>query len=116
MGDRCTGHCCRAFYLAQDVSRYAAEGDEQAVFIVGMRRTLLPGSWVPRGEVRSGKLLQEEEVGTYYTCTHVQPNGDCGIYATRPDMCAKYPYGKRCTYPGCTWDEALALPEQEVTL
>lgn len=44
----------------------------------------------------------------WYTCRHLQPNGDCAIYARRPRMCSGFPYGARCLYRECTWDAARA--------
>ena len=59
-------------------------------------------------------LEAAEENSTYwwYTCKHLRPSGDCAIYETRPEMCSKYPYGHKCRYPGCTWDEAKSLPDE----
>ena len=109
MGDRCTGHCCDAFYVDWfNVTAYAAMGDPDAVQIKAMVRRLLPGSFFPP----NGLPIPESET-RIFTCTHLGPDHNCTIYETRPSMCSKYPYGKRCNYPGCTWDEARALPEGE---
>lgn len=45
-----------------------------------------------------------EGVAHYYTCKNLLPNGDCGIYQTRPVLCSAYPYGRTCRYSDCTWD------------
>lgn len=109
MGDRCTGNCCRAFYVPPLAWEKAACGDPEGLMVVGMIRALLPGSFLEQ----LGRSLTGDEFGKFFTCTHLGPDGDCGIYVTRPAMCSKYPYGKRCNYPGCTWDEARALPDTE---
>jgi Fe-S-cluster containining protein len=49
----------------------------------------------------------------YYRCKNLQPNGDCGIYDTRPDMCRDYPYGRPCKIEGCTWDAVQPKPGGE---
>lgn len=41
----------------------------------------------------------------WYGCRHIQLNGDCGIYETRPDMCRRYPNGSPCQFEGCTMSE-----------
>lgn len=113
MGDRCTGHCCRAFCLSPLYAMRLNSGDEEARQVSEMIRPLLPGSWLGGQE----RVMTEEEQGHYYTCTHLTPSGDCGIYESRPAMCSAYPYGKRCGYPGCTWDEARSLPsDTELTV
>lgn len=38
----------------------------------------------------------------WYGCRHIQLNGDCGIYETRPEMCRKYPNGTSCGFEDCT--------------
>jgi Fe-S-cluster containining protein len=47
----------------------------------------------------------------YYTCRHVQVNGDCGIYEHRPRLCRDYPSyaggrtpwrGEPCEHKNCT--------------
>lgn len=39
----------------------------------------------------------------YYTCRHFdEASGRCSAYESRPAMCRQYPYGKGCSYVGCT--------------
>ena len=150
--NRCTGHCCRSFYLPLSPSELA----EATRFIrecegYELRLTQLRGSpdldyatteeqavlgpdprW---GEDANGHrryeqgLLQiadmveylgympppyplvdgvpdPQKSSHYYRCRNLQPDGNCGIYATRPRMCRDYPYGRRCSYAQCTWDKA----------
>lgn len=42
----------------------------------------------------------------FYSCAHLSESGDCAIYARRPSMCVRYPYGKRCAHEACTWADA----------
>ena len=43
-----------------------------------------------------------------FTCANVLPNGNCGIYERRPEMCRRFPFcGDRdaiCPFPDCEWD------------
>lgn len=53
---------------------------------------LIPVAAIGRGP---GKM------SNFYTCRNLKPNGDCGIYDTRPRMCRDYPYGSPCRYTDC---------------
>lgn len=114
MGDRCTGHCCRAFTLPRSPEELA-EGyrawlhqvpganlvhDIHLIYpMVRHLRLYHAGEVAP-----DGKVVDQDR--HYYRCVHVAENGDCGIYADRPDMCRSYPDGNPCTYAACTWDAA----------
>jgi Fe-S-cluster containining protein len=53
------------------------------------------------------------ETKEHFTCKHLQPNGDCGAYLNRPQLCRDFPSyrfgtkhvyrGKNCKIEGCTW-------------
>lgn len=60
---------------------------------------------VPLGKQRPGKTFDviHRKKMHFYTCKNLLDDGRCGVYATRPRMCADYPYGKRCDYAQCTW-------------
>lgn len=121
MGERCTGDCCRSFYLpytSDDLRRaFAAWLASKPVFedASGVERSLPAEVWLLAPMARSlgvyavnptsgAKLDQPHEL---FTCAHFNPeNGHCGIYEMRPTMCREYPYGKQCEYDGCTHDEA----------
>lgn len=104
MSDRCTGHCCDAFFVDWlNVAAYAAMGDPDAIQTKAMIRRLLPGSFF----APTGLPIPENET-RIFTCTNLGPDHNCTVYETRPAMCSRYPYGGRCLYPGCTWDEARA--------
>ncbi len=120
-GRRCTGHCCRDFYLPwqpEDLKRVANVEIEQAH---GGKPThydvdeiaLVAGMVIPLPF--SKKLPDALEGGGYrYTCRfHNKETGDCGIYLTRPRMCSTYPYGKTCTYEECNthaWYRRYTFP------
>lgn len=73
--------------------------------------------WGPNPEaVKDGLGLEN---GHHYRCKNVLPNGDCGIYETRPGMCSGFPYGRDCQYAACTWTRAAeesAPQERRATL
>lgn len=116
-GDRCTGHCCRRFTVPLSASEL-----ERAREAMARQEWIFPGDdGNPRGpyidhETLIGMLVHLEVSdrnidGTtapnpvdWYTCRHLQPSGDCGIYDARPGMCRNFPYrGDPCGFPGCTW-------------
>lgn len=88
---RCTGHCCRTFFIASDLTEklMAGEGDLQDGEQI--RDMLLP----------TGKETPSDDGECWWTCRHF--DGDrCTIYEDRPKMCSGYPYGAACTFEGCT--------------
>lgn len=101
---RCTGHCCWDFTvgislyeIAQMAKQYSAvewsnpEIPQQPIKLLEM---LLP---------LYERVTEEGEVIYHYGCIHLQPNGDCGNYTERPNMCKDYPYGQECRFKGCTY-------------
>lgn len=115
MSDRCRGHCCRHFTLPfspeelQENYRAWRNGEEKdANGRESMSDIFLIAPMVRHLGLRTRNPLaildQEHEPRHYYSCKHLEPNGDCGIYAARPQMCREYPYGKACSYKGCSWD------------
>jgi Fe-S-cluster containining protein len=105
---RCTGHCCRCFPLpktpAELASNYAAflagEMHENGKPLIQDIEKIAP-MVIPLG---SEQVYADGSKSQYYTCKHLQENGDCANYANRPLMCSEYPYGKPCRYAGagCT--------------
>lgn len=129
---RCTGHCCRCLafplspeeladglLLEQESLAYEKGQGPYPVTVRpdGSRRVRpididkiapmlehlgdgppgsLPGSPRPRPDPDMSQVLH------FYRCRNLQPNGDCGIYETRPLMCRDYPYGEACRHDGCT--------------
>lgn len=136
-GDRCTGDCCRRFYLPyspQELDDWygrwlaaLAEGkagdDTEIHLIAPMVRFVGLG---PGPAFRADESIESydpvvaektDEDGTvvaatplhhYYTCVNLGPTGDCGIYERRPRMCREYPYSRPCQYAGCTSTAARA--------
>ena len=87
---RCSGHCCQGFYLNESkldlLTSETVVQDED--IIVDM---LIPLEW-------------DEEGGATFTCRHFDTEtNNCQIYDRRPGMCRNYPYGKECSFPGCTY-------------
>ncbi len=79
----CTGNCCAAFSLDEDVQleiMNGQEADDQTI------RVML----IPLGDGN-------------FTCRHWNPETKlCGIYATRPAMCRTFPEkGNPCGQEGC---------------
>lgn len=119
--DRCVGHCCRLFYLPQspqDLVDFVARADERVARGEGNGmdaeiRTIAAmaihvAAHDPASDdvtVRSGFLAHFTPASDgkvhWYTCRHLQPNGDCGIYDVRPPMCRDYPYQQPCLYTEC---------------
>lgn len=98
--NRCTGHCCQRFALPYGPGELRrrrhqiVDGDQIASMVVYLGFTK---NDPPRIDGPSGKRHH------WYRCRNFV-DGECSIYATRPKMCAEYPYGNRCKYAGCTWD------------
>lgn len=109
MGDRCTGHCCRRFYLPlspkeleEDLQAFKRDGIghyDQIELVAPMVVYLEP---------------HESGSGHWYTCRHLNVmTGDCTNYENRPKVCSGYPdygAGGTCRYDECTWDEVRARP------
>lgn len=113
MGDRCTGHCCRAFNLPYapnellDGAQRFGDGEYIADMVIYLGLCdALPD--------RKPALDSTGQVAMahFYTCRHLdEDTGNCTAYETRPKLCSEYPYGKRCEYSACTWDEARNAPD-----
>lgn len=136
MGDRCTGHCCRFFTMGDPVS-LTDHLKEKAVLLDGeitskededarSNAKKLLDMLLYRGLLKANPLLRTpcsvktENVDKYWhfwTCKYVVEHEDgtasCGNYENRPDMCKRFPYGKECEFPGCTWDEWKPKPNSE---
>jgi len=103
MHGRCTGHCCRHFFLDYTIEDLQAMLDpskdvrrcEDCEIIA---RMVIPAE-VP-DHLKGEKGCEPEYC---FTCRHLLPNNDCLIYHARPKMCRNYPYGKNCKYPRCTY-------------
>lgn len=114
MADRCTGHCCRAFVLhgftLNEFKERLADGlikVKDGSFIADMLIELPQDAWKQGPD---GKLWPR------FTCRHLQPNGDCGAYEFRPQMCREYPYGSPCEYAECTEPSKPDVPMSRFNL
>lgn len=121
MSDRCKGECCRSFslpYSPEDLGRMraalASEGEEwpegldypqDAPTLLSMLVYLGAHTNSPVARMRPEDVRPEGfELRHWYTCTHLQPNGDCGNYENRPAMCSLYPYEGVCRWADCEWE------------
>jgi Fe-S-cluster containining protein len=109
VGDRCTGRCCQEIRLGWSPEEIllaadaATRGDAYYVWhndaYVAIGDSIkLHEMLTPVGQEADGKWL--------YHCRHLLPSGDCDDYENRPWMCSAFPYGQKCPYPDCQWDEA----------
>jgi len=110
IGSRCSGHCCREFYLPYKpldlFIRKKGLGDGE--YIAAMV--------LPLGPVRPSTGDSGGD-GWWYTCKHHDAKtGDCAAYDDRPRMCSEYPYGRRCEYAGCTASYARDAAPQKIGL
>jgi len=85
---KCTGECCEVFFLPLSSQK---ELDELT------------------NKVEQHELLQKlfrHDEGNNFTCTAWDPKTKkCTVYDSRPNLCARYPYGRECAYCGAKTDE-----------
>lgn len=127
---RCHGDCCRAFPLSltygellrgYDAWRAGATscvrhgggsmGIPTDVHLIAPMVRLL--GIFDRNPV-SGKT--HDPPRELFSCVHLQPDGDCGIYERRPRVCRIYPTAGVCEYPGCPRAEVAALDDCDLEL
>ncbi len=129
--NRCTGHCCRSFYLpfspkelreAYDrwyasqtgypVHKTTTEPKDQRLYqdihlVAPMVEHLGKFRKNPLGTVNDDGFGKERR--HYYRCKLFDPKAKrCTIYEIRLRMCREYPYGNKCNYRGCTWKKVKA--------
>ncbi len=123
MGDRCIGDCCRAFVLSgtygELLRSYDAWRARQPTSIRhgGGQMGIINDVWIlalmirPLGEFRVNPVTGAKYAKpvAFYSCSHLNANGDCGIYDRRPAMCRNFPYGKECENPKCSWDQVKRI-------
>lgn len=109
MGDRCTGHCCKAFTLPYDPKELRektlagkfSDGDEKvADMVIYLGFAELP----PNGPAHHNTHGLPDH---WYTCKNLTPEGNCAIYEDRPRLCRDFPYKAPCPYPACEWHPEL---------
>lgn len=104
---RCTGHCCRAFFLPYSYEQLQAKKADGSL---RARDEQVPDMVIPLGQYENLPVELKAIVPPgsdsndhYYTCKNYDTaTGNCKVYETRPHMCSDYPYGSSCKYMGCT--------------
>ena len=127
---RCTGHCCTCVTIPFTPAELKAQYDVprgtpgRKPDIDDLYEMLIPlgdfpanplmkvhkESWAEKAlrigttdkwrERKDGNRGHERQF--FYTCRHLQMNGDCGNYEKRPAMCRDYPNGHICGFTDCT--------------
>lgn len=108
MADRCTGQCCRSFYLPfnhEEHRELLTDRDpswaKDTLYSHGLRITAMDGAMI-----LSMVIPLPGDGPQQYTCKFFDGK-NCGAYEVRPDMCKSYPYGKPCEHGDkCEWDDA----------
>jgi Fe-S-cluster containining protein len=109
----CGGNCCAVFTLSDQAQAKLADPDVPIQDERQIRAMIVPLSYV-RARLRLWRLgmtrrspLHRGMRGTLFTCRFWdRKTRRCRIYANRPRMCVKYPYGEACdssatcTHPG----------------
>lgn len=98
---RCTGHCCKSFCLPFDPMQLKFQAK---LAKLGKCKFNIPDML----KVADMVIYQRPNPkgGYRYTCKYFdKESGNCCNYENRPNMCKDYPYGKQCTYKGCTMKE-----------
>ncbi len=132
MSGRCTGHCCRRFFLGVSLDELRAELErvdrgESSRYNPTELRIVVPMLVLLEENVDPDEVdnfvkhdpPRERAVsrGYWYTCRHLNVmTGDCTNYEGRPNMCRDYPYGGACNYAECTWDDGKNPPIPESCL
>lgn len=126
---RCTGHCCKRFYLPfspTELQRAAAYSEKYRIpgtneYKEGWEEGFKNdhGDKVFRfyediEEIAGMAILLEwnnldangdtvVKRGHWYRCDNLDPEtNNCTIYETRPNMCRRYPDSGVCDYKACT--------------
>jgi hypothetical protein len=107
---RCTGGCCREFYLPATRCELAVRalwylwmGDAFTGLEIARIATMTRIVRMPEvGDLSpGGKPVEVPE--PIYSCVHFDGR-NCTAYDQRPRMCSGFPYGRPCEYEGCTWE------------
>lgn len=126
---RCSGHCCKVFYLPYSPTQLAKKAeikqeeldkilrrggmidryDLNAEFVqIANMVEHLAFRWIDlpddlRALVSVSFPENPATEANYYTCKNLdRETNNCRIYEFRPQMCSKYPYSAKCKYNGCT--------------
>jgi Fe-S-cluster containining protein len=122
----CNGQCCRRFFLPISPEELKAEAAkekshyQEVKFIADMVIFLGTSELDVNGDPLADRPFfprndEGKAIGHYYTCKHHDSNtGLCTIYDRRPEMCRRYPYGRKCEYRGCEFDGPETRPDPEL--
>jgi len=82
--EHCTAACCRYLALPLDTPRTARDYDDIRWYVMheGVSVFVEDGDWYVQFQTR---------------CRHLRADNRCGIYETRPEICAEYEPGE-CDY------------------
>lgn len=125
--DRCSGHCCKRFFLPLTPEELKAEATREDLrtrirfnpdeilkiydMVIPLKAAVYYEFSVD-GETR----IPPGAPGHYYTCRHHDAEtGNCNNYEARPDVCRNFPFyntNSPCRYKECTWEEAKRPPVQ----
>lgn len=97
------GHCCKSLFLSGHMPGPAGE----------MFQDPMSFERAEHHAMRAGlpfRPLAQDDLGRWrWTCTQLLPNGRCGIYEDRPEVCRRYRPGED---PLCVHHWGLAeIPE-----
>lgn len=105
--ERCTGHCCKRFYLPkspdeiqqmyEDWLKFGQQGTRPHNDIDIIAPMLI---YLEYSNVHTDGSIKPYK-SHYYTCRNFDGQG-CRIYDRRPAMCSDYPYNAPCIYKDCT--------------
>jgi Fe-S-cluster containining protein len=95
--NRCTGHCCKRFWLSSHPSKLLREARAHY-------ESAKPNWAYVRECLRIFRMVRPLGGGFYRCVHHDAKTGNCMNYENRPWMCSAYPYGRECQIDGCTLD------------
>lgn len=102
MADRCTGHCCKSFYLGYKPAELVSLAERYEAGRVNL-------DLAQDARQIAAMIVPVDGEENRYSCIHHNADtGDCGIYLTRPRMCRDFPDDRPCPFVGCEWDAAKA--------
>ena len=94
---KCPGYCCSHGRIAvsdSDVSRLAGH------FGISIRAAAARLTYVYRAGAVEERILRHHKDKIYTSICHLfdRKTRQCTVYAARPNVCRKYPYGDTCGY------------------
>jgi Fe-S-cluster containining protein len=138
--NRCTGHCCKRFYLPFSPTELQRAAEYTKTYWIGPDKSAVKDGWEKGWIDDTGKVHQRffdeieqiadmaifiEKVALnanhepidheahWYTCKNFDvETGNCKVYETRPIMCRSFPNnpGGHCGYKACTKTPGTLTP------